>query len=69
MKRVLAIAIAVVIATILLAACTDPGKPAETTAEKTDAELSAYIDSKLADIKYDGVIYLTHNGNVVYSDQ
>ena len=37
-----------------------------TAAAKTDAELAAYIDKKLADIKYDGVIYLTHNGNVVY---
>ncbi len=36
------------------------------TVVKTDAELAATIDSKLADIKYDGVIYLTHNGNVVY---
>ena len=36
------------------------------TVVKTDAELAATIDSKLADIKYDGVIYLVHNGNVVY---
>ena len=36
------------------------------TVVKTDAELAATIDNKLADIKYDGVIYLTHNGNVVY---
>ncbi len=36
------------------------------TVVKTDAELAATIDSKLADIKYDGVIYLVHNDNVVY---
>lgn len=36
------------------------------TVVKTDAELAATIDNKLADIKYDGVIYLVHNGNVVY---
>ena len=41
-------------------------KEEATAAAKTDAELAAYIDKKLADIKYDGVIYLTHNGNVVY---
>lgn len=28
------------------------------TVVKTDAELAATIDNKLADIKYDGVIYL-----------
>lgn len=37
-----------------------------TVSAKTDADLSAYINSKLADIKYDGIIYLTHNGNIVY---
>ena len=36
------------------------------TVVKTDTELAATIDNKLADIKYDGVIYLVHNGNVVY---
>ena len=36
------------------------------TVVKTDAELAATIDNKLADIKYDGVIYLVHNDNVVY---
>ena len=34
--------------------------------EKTDAALSDYINSRLADIKYDGIIYVTHNGNIVY---
>lgn len=31
-----------------------------------DEALSEHIKSKLADISYDGVIYVTHNGNVVY---
>ena len=54
---------------MLFASCSDSdsSKTEETTAaEKTDAELSAYINDKLADIKYDGVIYLTHNGNIVF---
>ena len=38
----------------------------ETTASKSDADLSAHINSKLADLDYDGVIYVTHNGNIVY---
>ena len=38
----------------------------ETAAVKTDADLSACIEKKLADISYDGIIYLTHNGNIVY---
>lgn len=37
-----------------------------TAAEKTDADLSAYINSRLEDVKYDGVIYVTHNGNIVF---
>lgn len=37
-----------------------------TAAEKSDADLSSYIHSRMADIKFDGVIYLTHNGNIVY---
>lgn len=37
-----------------------------TAAVKTDANLAACISSKLADIKYDGIIYVTHNGNIVY---
>ena len=27
---------------------------------------AAYIENQLADIKYDGIIYVTHNGNIVY---
>lgn len=65
MKRVLSLALAVVIAAIFCAACNDRSIPAESTHD-TDAELAATIDNKLADIKYDGVIYLVHNGNVVY---
>ena len=37
-----------------------------TAAAKTDADLAAYIENQLADIKYDGIIYVTHNGNIVY---
>ena len=41
-------------------------QPEEPAADKTDAALSDYINSRLADIKYDGIIYVTHNGNIVY---
>ena len=69
MKRVLSIVLSVLLTAILLTSCgcSDSGKTEETTAaDKTDAELAAYISDKLEEIKYDGVIYLTHNGNVVY---
>lgn len=38
----------------------------QTAPVKTDADLSAQINSKLSDIKYDGVICVAHKGNIVY---
>ena len=68
MKRIISFVLLIITAAVLFTACGDSGsgKTEETTAVKTDAELSSFIDSKLEDLKYDGVIYLTHNGNIVY---
>ena len=69
MKRVLLIILSVVLSAMIFASCGDPDsdKTEETVAAvKTDADLSDYIDNKLADIKYNGIIYVTHNGNIVY---
>ena len=69
MKKVLSIVLSALLTAVLFTSCADSGnsKTEETTAAaKTDAELSAYINDKLADIKYDGVIYLTHNDNIVF---
>ena len=66
-----AVALILMLAVLLSATSCSTAPKTEQKAEstavvKTDAELSAYIESKLKDIKYDGVIYLVHNGNVVY---
>ena len=69
MKKVLSIVLSALLTAVLFTSCADSGnsKTEETTAAaKTDAELSAYINDKLADIKYNGVIYLTHNDNIVF---
>ena len=67
MKRILSFVLLIITAAVLFAACGDPdGKAEEAAAAKTDDELSACIDSKLEDLKYDGIIYLEHNGNIVY---
>lgn len=68
MKQAVAL---ILILAVLLSATSCSVSPKTEQAEKptvvkTDAELAATIDNKLADIKYDGVIYLVHNGNVVY---
>ena len=68
-NRRLSFILLVLAAAVMLASCgyTDSGKTEETTAAaKTDAELSAHIESKLAGIDFDGVIYVTHKGSVVY---
>ena len=67
-----AVSILLILAVLLtFVSCVNAPDPSErtgeaTTAVKTDADLSACISSKLADIKYDGIIYITHNGNIVY---
>ena len=69
MKRVLSVLLSVLLTAILFTSCSDSdsSKTEETTAaEKTDAELSASINDKLAEIKFDGIIYLTHNDNIVF---
>ena len=37
-----------------------------TSAAKTDAKLAAHIKKQLADVEFDGIIYVTHNGKVVF---
>ena len=70
MKRLFAF---ILISVILLSFVSCANKPEKseraeetTAAADPDAELSAYIESKLADIKYNGIIYVTHNGNIVF---
>ena len=70
MKQVFAFILILTVLVSFVSCANEPEKSesaAETTAAvKTDAELSDYINGKLADIKYDGIIYLTHNGDIVF---
>lgn len=70
MKQAVAFLLILAVLFSFVSCVNEPDKTArtgETTAAvKTDADLSAYINSKLADVKYDGIIYVAHNGNIVY---
>ena len=70
MKQVFAFILILTVLVSFVSCANEPEKSesaAETTAAvKSDAELSDYINGKLADIKYDGIIYLTHNGDIVF---
>ena len=69
MKQAVALVLMLAVLLFVTSCSTTPKteQTRETTAAvNTDAELSATINSKLKDIKYDGVIYLTHSGDVVY---
>ena len=67
-----AVAFLMILAVLIsFGSCANKSEKAEsaektTSAAKTDDALSAHIKKQLADIEFDGIIYVTHNGKVVF---